>query len=82
MVEMLSAQLTEKDIALEEVRRSRQAQESLPTINVTKSKSSSNMRLDCPYQISAIVRRVSGDLRSSDRQGQQNYRAQQQDFAT
>jgi len=34
MVEMLSAQLTEKDIALEEVRRSRQAQESLPTLNV------------------------------------------------
>ncbi|XP_059482823.1 protein lava lamp-like isoform X2 [Neocloeon triangulifer] len=32
MVELLSAQLTEKDLALEEVRRSREAQESLPPI--------------------------------------------------
>ncbi|CAB3360312.1 Hypothetical predicted protein [Cloeon dipterum] len=35
MVELLSAQLTEKDLALEEVRRTRDAQENLPMINPT-----------------------------------------------
>jgi hypothetical protein len=34
MVEKLSAQLSEKDFAVEEMRRSRQVEESLPSLNV------------------------------------------------
>jgi hypothetical protein len=70
MVEKLSAQLSEKDFAVEEMRRSRQVEESFPSLNVCTSQNFKFLPLRAENYFADFIGGVSRNLRSGDRQGQ------------